>query len=337
MLKDVRKYKDLVFQPVLSGGLSCLHRPTKGGIYTIRQTQCTAIITLLAESENPNEIGNVCKELGFKWTWVPLQGANKRLLESNNTSWIIRKALDSAKRMLESGEFIFVHCAAGIHRTGIFLYALLRISGFNKDDTLEKIRQIRTVTWEKCGTSRFELAESLSTQMMSENWSFVRPEFQGLTPTKTINSPLFWVKITPTHIGNLRFEVVITNTEVTEYILGPCLNLKIKFEYVYKVLGESWLRAREVKFLPGGISKNFKFFEKELLSFIKESCPLETGQLIGKEVYWELQFIQAFWPEVSKVFTNGVIDLHDIPDIVRNTQNESVCQDILEYKACLQS
>merc|ERR1712228_538404 len=49
---------------------------------------------------------------------------------------------------LESGEEnIVVHCAAGLHRTGIFLFVLLRECGETPHQALEKIRQMRQMTF----------------------------------------------------------------------------------------------------------------------------------------------------------------------------------------------
>merc|ERR1712228_802203 len=52
------------------------------------------------------------------------------------------------KGWLESGEEnIVVHCAAGLHRTGIFLFVLLRECGETPDQALETIRHIRQFTF----------------------------------------------------------------------------------------------------------------------------------------------------------------------------------------------
>merc|ERR1740123_2159959 len=53
------------------------------------------------------------------------------------------------RAVLESGDgqnFV-VHCAAGLHRTGIFLYLLLRELGDLPEIALEKIRQMRENTF----------------------------------------------------------------------------------------------------------------------------------------------------------------------------------------------
>ena len=61
MLKNDHKYSELKFYDILSGGICCLHRPSRGGIIVLSQGKCTGIVSLLSASENPHEIGNNCK------------------------------------------------------------------------------------------------------------------------------------------------------------------------------------------------------------------------------------------------------------------------------------
>ena len=54
---------------------------------------------------------------------------------------------------------MLVHCAAGIHRTGVFAYSLLRATGRTPKDTMLKILQLREVTHRGVGKDRVEGAE----------------------------------------------------------------------------------------------------------------------------------------------------------------------------------
>ncbi len=65
-----------------------------------------------------------------------------------------------AKR-LENGETILVHCAAGIHRTGLATYGTLRMLGHSPETCKKIIGDIRMVTLNECGEARFNKCEHL--------------------------------------------------------------------------------------------------------------------------------------------------------------------------------
>jgi Tyrosine phosphatase family len=332
MIKDDHKYAQLTFCDVLSGGICCLHRPSKNGISILSQYKCNVVVSLLSPSENPHEIGNACKALGLKWLWVPLQGANKKLLESNNAAWIIRKALIEAKDLLMGGNYILIHCAAGIHRTGLFTYALLRICGYDKERTLSTIEKVRSVTYEKCGSKRFELAEALAIQILANSITEEIKELEQLNSVSFVPDPLVWVRLTPTHTEKIRFECIITDKLALNYILGPNINLNISFGYVLKTLGEDWVTQKEPKYLPGGIIKNFKVFGQELLQFFNDSFPQFIGVIIGKTPVLEQRFIKAFWPGVYEYLDRAVIDTSFFSEIYGEESSETVYQEILNFK-----
>lgn len=54
---------------------------------------------------------------------------------------------------------MYIHCAAGIHRTGIFAYMLQRIFGVNTGEAYENLHAIREHTYKGVGKWRIELAE----------------------------------------------------------------------------------------------------------------------------------------------------------------------------------
>lgn len=56
---------------------------------------------------------------------------------------------DSVLQLLRDGERVVVHCAAGCHRTGSFIYVVLRRAGLSPDEALEGIKQTRHVTWDE--------------------------------------------------------------------------------------------------------------------------------------------------------------------------------------------
>jgi protein-tyrosine phosphatase len=55
-----------------------------------------------------------------------------------------------------------IHCSAGIHRTGMFGYALLRTCGLDVDAATEALARLRAVTAEGVGQQRLAWAEELA-------------------------------------------------------------------------------------------------------------------------------------------------------------------------------
>ena len=176
---------NLVFHPILQGAVTCHHRPSVQFMKILKQeSRCSTIVTLQSPTECPQEVESQCRKHNLAWIWVPLQGANKKLLSSSKTHEIIRNALVDSKVRLERGEILLVHCAAGIHRTGLFTYALLRICGMCRESALEAIRNIRNKTYEGCGMNRFDIAEGIAQSILqlADCTSECTPQY-SYTPT----------------------------------------------------------------------------------------------------------------------------------------------------------
>ena len=60
--------------------------------------------------------------------------------------------------MCQNKERVLVHCAAGIHRTGVVAYSLLRARGFNNTEAMLKIKSIREATYNGVGKGRIRIA-----------------------------------------------------------------------------------------------------------------------------------------------------------------------------------
>jgi len=121
------------------------------------------IITALADREKPNWIRDECKKLGLKWFHIPLNGANKTLLSTKGTLKLVSERLVELLKVLASSkERALLHCAAGIHRTGVLSYTLLRCSGFNtREKAMEGIKKMRQHTHDGVKDWRIDLAEEM--------------------------------------------------------------------------------------------------------------------------------------------------------------------------------
>ena len=72
---------------------------------------------------------------------------------------IIDNIISILNNMKNNKIVLFIHCSAGIHRTGTILYTILRLCGESKDSALEAIKFIRIDTFNKCGNNRLNYAE----------------------------------------------------------------------------------------------------------------------------------------------------------------------------------
>ena len=83
---------------------------------------------------------------------------------------IIDNILVILNKMKKSKIVLFMHCAAGIHRTGTILYTILRLSGESIESSMEAIKFIRTDTFRKCGDNRIKYAEEFLVQPLMKIW-----------------------------------------------------------------------------------------------------------------------------------------------------------------------
>ena len=58
-------------------------------------------------------------------------------------------------------ERVVIHCAAGVHRTGVFAYSILRGLGYSAINAMSKILDLRKATHRGVGADRIKAAEEL--------------------------------------------------------------------------------------------------------------------------------------------------------------------------------
>ena len=138
-------------------------RPGKKSYATLDGLGLTHCVTLLSEREDVAPIRRICDRLGCTWVWLPYDGGHLDIL----------KRTDLAAHIAALGEAIadeaeprlYLHCSAGIHRTGFFAHVLLRLSGFSADGADAELARIRPVTAEQVGADRIALAEEMVAQL----------------------------------------------------------------------------------------------------------------------------------------------------------------------------
>lgn len=128
------------WEPVRAGRLALDHRPRLRRIAYLPAAGCEHVVTLLSAAEGAEEIGQRVRAAGMAWTWIPLAGARPPEGRHERSA---RLAIADLARRLAAGESILIHCSAGIHRTGMVAYALLRVCGVNREAALDRIAAMR--------------------------------------------------------------------------------------------------------------------------------------------------------------------------------------------------
>lgn len=136
----------------LSGGKICVgHRPSKKKLEALRLQGATHVLTLLTASEGANSIEKSAKLQDLNWLWFAMEDgaplAASRDLE-------VRQLFSDLKSLLENGGCIYVHCSAGIHRTGMLTNGLLRFLGNSQGQANKILATLRQETSEGVGEHR---------------------------------------------------------------------------------------------------------------------------------------------------------------------------------------
>jgi protein-tyrosine phosphatase len=125
------------------GRVALWPRPKSKYIDKLKDSGCTRVVTLLSEREDALQIGQAVEGANLNWTWLPLRDGQPPVGRTKSSAIV---ELERLSRYLDQGESVLIHCAAGIHRTGMIVYALLRLRGYSEAEALELISSMRTHT-----------------------------------------------------------------------------------------------------------------------------------------------------------------------------------------------
>lgn len=132
-------------------------RPGKKSKDQIKALGVTHMISLLGIREQASSIEKIAKAIGASWHHFPVNGGHLDILESLNVAQLFL-LYDTISR--EPGApIIYLHCSAGIHRTGFVAYLLLRYRGLSPEQARAELGNLRAVTLEQVGDDRIALAE----------------------------------------------------------------------------------------------------------------------------------------------------------------------------------
>jgi len=150
---------DLALVPIGPGALALTHRPKRTALASWKAAGVTHVVTLLAEREGAHDIAAVVTRAGLDWIWVPI--ASAAVPDDGETQRLL-PAIDQIAGVVRQGGHVVVHCSAGVHRTGMFGYALLRRLGLSADEARTKLGELRAVTAEGVGDDRLRWGDRIA-------------------------------------------------------------------------------------------------------------------------------------------------------------------------------
>ena len=164
----IRKARNRTSAKELFGGSIIIgHRPGRHAIRVLGHKGVTHIVTLMSEAEGAKSIEEAVREAKICWIWFPMKSGNppgkKRFAE-------LKKVFAEILNALQSGGMVYIHCSAGIHRTGMIVYAFLRYSGIPVDHARSMLTELRLVTAESVGEERLAWGDRLVNTISKEDY-----------------------------------------------------------------------------------------------------------------------------------------------------------------------
>lgn len=112
------------------------------------------IFTLLKTNEDAPAIGTAVKKADKIWVHCPLSVRHHDF--SPWRDWV--EAAELLELALDvMGQTVYLHCAAGIHRTGSLAYLYFRRKAYTPEQARAKVFQMRPVIEDQINTKMFEM------------------------------------------------------------------------------------------------------------------------------------------------------------------------------------
>jgi hypothetical protein len=148
------------------GYIAIGHKPGgKISFKSLKESGTTVVLTLLQHHEGACKIGDQLKQMNIEWIWFPFSASNPYSGKKK-----IGEVLNLFQKLyffLETGNKIYIHCSAGIHRTGMITYGLLRYIGKEKEEAIRILNEMRVVTALQAGENRLKWGDQFFNQIIN--------------------------------------------------------------------------------------------------------------------------------------------------------------------------
>jgi hypothetical protein len=134
----------LTWRPFFGGHLALGHKPGKRLRSELEATDCTLVVSLLSSTESDATEGPDRARLR-------LEGARPPGVERDQE---VRALFNRVTAELLRGGKVFVHCSAGLHRTGMIAYAYFRHRGLTAEKAKDAVHELRELTASEMTTER---------------------------------------------------------------------------------------------------------------------------------------------------------------------------------------
>ena len=149
---------EITWVEVGNGRLALGHRPKLKKMRDLKKAGVSYVLTLLAEREGATQIGEAVENWGMKWIHVPFGSGDSEKANVEDA----RALFGLLKDVLEFNHNIYIHCSAGIHRTGMIANAFLRYLGATAEEAKEILAKLRQHTAEGVGEHRLAWGEQFA-------------------------------------------------------------------------------------------------------------------------------------------------------------------------------
>lgn len=130
-----------------TGRITATGAPSRTKVDQWARMGVTDVVTLQRADEHAAWLPQACADAEITWHHLPLSG--RRLEHPDDAASLARMPRLAELLRATPPRSILVHCAAGLHRTGVCLYMVLRAHGLTGDEAVETIASARPLTAEE--------------------------------------------------------------------------------------------------------------------------------------------------------------------------------------------